>query len=184
MGTRKALPNSVAVAVLTEAGYRCAVPTCRTILAIDLHHIEEVSEGGGNEVGNLLALCPTCHGLYHRGTISRDSIYTWKSVLVSLSQAFDMATVDHLLFLNKPEAENLKVSGDGVIQFSRLISAGLATFRFLMQNGPLVLYAVKLTNKGKLLVEAWSSGNRQAVAEAMNPTPPTAADSSPSKPRP
>ena len=121
----------MAVAVLTEAGYRCAVPTCRTILAIDLHHIVEVSEGGGNVVSNLLALCPTCHALFTRGTIQRDSIYTWKSVLVSLSQAFDIATVDHLLFLKMPEAENLLVSGDGVLQFSRLISAGLATFSWV-----------------------------------------------------
>jgi hypothetical protein len=157
----------VALAVLTEAGYRCAVPTCRTILAIDLHHIVEVSEGGGHAVSNLLALCPTCHALYHRGTIQRDSIYIWKSVLVSLSQAFDIATVDHLLFLNKPEGANLRVSGDGVLQFSRLIAAGLATFSLALQNGALILYRVALTNKGKLLVEAWSSGKRQAVEDAM-----------------
>lgn len=167
MSGRKAVPHAVKVAVLTEAGYRCAVPTCRTILAIDLHHMVEVSQGGGNEAGNLLALCPTCHALYHRGEIQRDSIYTWKSVLVSVSQAFDIATVDHLLFLNKPESTNLRISGDGVLQFSRLIAAGLATFSLAMQNGPLILYRVTLTNRGKLLVDAWSSGNRQAVADAM-----------------
>jgi hypothetical protein len=88
-------------------------------------------------------------------------------VLVSLSQAFDIAAVDHLLFLNKPDAANLRVSGDGVLQFSRIISAGLATFALAMQNGPLILYRVALTNKGKLLVEAWSSGKRQAVEDAM-----------------
>jgi predicted restriction endonuclease len=87
MSDRKAVSNTVAVAVLTEAGYRCAVPTCRSILAIDLHHMEEVSEGGANAPGNLLALCPTCHALYHRGAIQRESIYTWKSILVSLSHA-------------------------------------------------------------------------------------------------
>lgn len=167
MSARKAVPHDVTVAVLTEAGYRCAVPTCRTILAIDLHHMVEVSKEGGNQAGNLLALCPTCHALYHRGEIQRDSIYTWKSVLVSLSQAFDMATVDHLLFLNKPESTKLQISGDGVLQFSKLIAAGLATFNLEMQNGPLILYRVTLTNRGKFLVDAWSSGNRQAVADAM-----------------
>jgi hypothetical protein len=74
MNERKKVPHNVAVAVLTEAGYRCAVPTCRTILAIDLHRMVEVAEGGGNEPGNLLALCPTCHALYHRGEIHRESI--------------------------------------------------------------------------------------------------------------
>ena len=76
---RKNLLLRTVTALLTEAGYRCAVPTCRTILAIDMHHIYEVSEGGENAIGNLIALCPTCHRLYHRGEISRDSIYSWKA---------------------------------------------------------------------------------------------------------
>ena len=167
MSSRTAVPHEVAVAVLAESGYRCAVPTCRTILAIDPHHIVEISEQDGYVVDNLLALCPTCHSLFQRGVVRRDSMYTWKSVLVSMSQAFDMATVDHLLFLSRPEAKSLRVSGDGVLQFSRLISAGLATFGVAMQNGPLILYWVILTNKGKSLLEAWTSGNREAVAQAM-----------------
>jgi HNH endonuclease len=167
VSSRTAVPHEVAVAVLVESGYRCAVPTCRTILAIDPQHIIEISEGSGYAANNLLALCPTCHALYHSGVIRRDSLYTWKSVLVSMIQAFDVATADHLLFLNRPEAKSLRVSGDGVLQFSRLISAGLATFGVAMQNGPLILYWVTLTNKGKSLVDAWTSGNREAVARAM-----------------
>src|SRR5262249_19757962 len=82
-----------------EAGYRCAVPTCRNILAIDLHHIVLVSDSGSNDLANLLALCPTCHALYHRGVITQDAIYSWKGMLVALSHAFDQATIDGLLFL-------------------------------------------------------------------------------------
>lgn len=167
MSVRAAVPHEVAVEVLAESGYRCAAPTCRTILAIDPHHIVELAELDGYVVDNLLALCPTCHSLFQRGVVRRDSLHTWKSVLVSLNKAFDIATVDHLLFLNRPEAKSLRVSGDGVLQFSRLISAGLATFGVAMQNGPLILYWVTLTNKGKSLVEAWTSGNREAVARAM-----------------
>jgi HNH endonuclease len=167
VSVRAAVPNEVVVAVLAEAGYRCAVPTCRTILAIDPHHIVELSERDGYVVENLLALCPTCHALFQRGVVRRESLYTWKGVLVSLGHAFDLATADHLLFLNRPEAKSLRVSGDGVLQFSRLIAAGLATFGVAMQNGPLILYWVVLTNKGKALVEAWTSGNREAVAQAM-----------------
>jgi len=175
MSERKKIPSDIVVMVLTEAGYRCAVPTCRTILAIDLHHMVEVSEGGPNEVGNLLALCPTCHALFHRGEIARESIYTWKSVLVSLNQAFDFVALDQLLFLSRPETANLKVSGDGVLQFSRLIAAGLAAFRLFMQNGPMLLYEVRLTDRGAKLVAAWSSGDRQAVARVLVGTEPIAA---------
>lgn len=164
---RRAVPNNVVVQVLTEAGYRCAVPTCRNILAIDIHHIEEVAEGGGNEPGNLLALCPTCHALFHRGKIVRDSIYAWKTMLVSLSHAFDTATIDDLLFLATESAAKLRVSGDGVLKFSRLIGTGLATFDLYMQNGPLILYQVALTTKGRQLVDAWRSGDRQAVGKVL-----------------
>src|SRR5438128_4695346 len=114
---RRRLSTNVVLQVLTEAGYRCAVPTCRNILAIDLHHMVEVVEGGGDVTANLLALCPTCHALFHRGTIQRDSIHAWKLMLVSLSRAFDVSTIDDLLFLNTGGIETLAVSGDGVLRF-------------------------------------------------------------------
>jgi hypothetical protein len=164
---RKAIPMSVRGAVLTEAGYRCAVPTCRNILALDLHHIVEVAEGGSNELSNLLALCPTCHALYTRGTISCESIHAWKGLLVALGQAFDTQAVDGLLFLAELKPGNLMVSGDGVLQFSRLIAAGLAHFGMRVKNGPLVLYEVMLTDKGRLLIEAWKRGDREAVKAAL-----------------
>jgi hypothetical protein len=164
---RKKVPMEVALRVLTEAGYRCAVPTCRNILAIDLHHMVEVSEGGGNVPENLLALCPTCHALFHRGVIARDSIYAWKIMLVSLSNAFDTNAIDDLLFLKATQGSDLRVTGDGVLKFSRLIGAGLGEFKLAMQNGPLILYQMGLTNKGNQLVDAWISGNREAVALAM-----------------
>jgi hypothetical protein len=126
----------------------------------------EVSEDGENEVGNLLALCPTCHALHHRGTITRESIYTWKSVLVSLSQAFDIPTLDLLLFLRLPEAGQLRVSGDGVVHFSRLIGAGLATFHMLGSNGLHYVYRIHLTEKGEQLVDAWLRGDRLALERA------------------
>lgn len=73
--------KAVRLAVLTEAGYRCAVPTCRTILAIDLHHLVWLSEGGPDDASNLLALCPTCHALHHRGEIPREALLIWKGTL-------------------------------------------------------------------------------------------------------
>ena len=121
---------------------------------------------------NLVALCPTCHALFHRGLISRDSIHSWKGILVSLSRAFDTEAIDSLLFLDKPQIENLLVSGDGVLKFSRLIAADLAQFRLVMQNGPLLLYKVTLTEKARMLVQAWKSGDRRAVASALAVTRP------------
>jgi hypothetical protein len=170
MVERKKLSQELRQSVLTEAGYRCAVPTCRNILAIDLHHIEEISESGPDKLSNLIALCPTCHALFHRNTITRESIYSWKAMLVSLSQAFDIEALDNLLFLEKLIPNQLALSGDGVLKFSRLIAADLASFKLIMQNGPMVLYDVQLSQKGRMLVDAWKIGNRQKVEEALTIT--------------
>jgi hypothetical protein len=128
----------------------------------------QVSEGGKDKVENLLALCPTCHALYHRGTIKRESIFAWKSFLVSLTRAFDVATLDQLLFLNRPESNDLRVSGDGVLSFSRLVAAGYANFEEKMRNGPHLLYGISLTPLGKQLVSVWSSGDRKAAEELLS----------------
>jgi len=164
---RKKIPMQVVREVLTESGYKCAVPTCRNILAIDIHHMVQVSEGGGNVLSNLLALCPNCHSLHHKHIISRDSIYAWNLMLVSLSRAFDTNAMDDLLFLKQTPSKKLQISGDGVLKFSRLIGGGLAEFKLTMQNGPIVLYKVHLTQKGTQLVDAWMSGDREKVALAL-----------------
>lgn len=132
-----------------------------------MHHMEEVEDGGKNEAGNLLPLCPTCHAMYTRGTIKRESIYAWKTMLVSLSHAFDVVTVDHLLFLRPSNAGNLLISGDGVLHFARLIASGLANFKEVQRNGPLVIYTVRLTEKGKRLVSAWVSGDWAKIEKAL-----------------
>lgn len=95
--TRRHIPDSVRRAVLTEAGFRCAVPTCRAILAIDLHHIVPVSDNGTDTLSNLLALCPTCHALHHRGTIPSESISTWKEALVNCYRKSPPACHSHNL---------------------------------------------------------------------------------------
>ncbi|SRR6266536_5149951 len=165
---RTAIPTSVKREVLAEAGYRCAVPTCRTILAIDLHHIIEVQDRGPNELSNLLALCPNCHALYTRGTISKDAINVWKTILVALNHAFDKESVSNLLFLKQTANNMVPISGDGVLKFSHLIASGLAQYQLYMQNGPLFLFVVFLTTKGNRIIDAWFSGNRDNVRQALN----------------
>lgn len=165
---RTAISQKLRREVLTEAGFRCAVPTCRQILALDLHHIIPVENNGPNTLFNLIALCPTCHALHTRGTIPQESIWSWKTILVSLNAAFDRQTIDDLLFLSKVPDNSLGISGDGVLRFSRLIGADLATFTLISQNGILLLYKVLLTQKGKQLVDAWYSGSRSTVEQVLS----------------
>src|SRR4051812_13176210 len=165
---RDRLPRETRVAVLTESGYRCAVPTCRTILALDLHHIWEVSAGGSDDPSNLIALCPTCHALYHRGTYKQESIYVYKAMLVAITRAFDVEAIDRLLFLESCKPDFLVVSGDGLLHFGRLIAAGLASVDQKSNNNwQLVTYAVNISDKGRQLIEAWKEGDRTRLKEVM-----------------
>jgi HNH endonuclease len=97
---RDKLPLKTRVLVLTECGYRCAVPTCRNILALDMHHIWEVSAGGGDDPSNLIALCPTDHALYHRGNINAESIYIYKAMLVAITQRSTLKRLIDFFFWN------------------------------------------------------------------------------------
>ena len=166
---RKRLSLQTRTLVLTEAGYRCAVPTCREILALDLHHMYQVSEGGGDKPSNLIALCPTCHRLYHLGQISRDAIYAYKSILVAITRAFDLEAVDRLLFLEPLGVDFLVVSGDGLLQFGRLIAAGLASTTLKANNNfQIVTYSVNISAKGKSLIAAWKLGDRLKLSQLLS----------------
>jgi len=167
---RTNLTQAVRLQVLTEAGYRCAMPTCRGILALDLHHLWEVKHGGGDAPDNLIALCPTDHALYHRGTISEDAIYAYKATLVALNCAFDLPSIDLLFFLENQPKGSIIVSGDGLLRFARLISANLVEGAMLANNANLmVTYTVWLSEKGQQLLQAWKAGNRIAVSTALYP---------------
>jgi hypothetical protein len=165
---RKNLSVKTSLILLTESGYRCAVPNCRSILALDLHHIWEFSKGGSNDPANLIALCPNCHGLYHRGTIKTESIYVYKAMLVAITRAFDIEAIDQLLFLEMCKKDYLLVSGDGLLNFSRLIAADLATMEQKANNNDLlVTYAINISDKGKLLIRAWREGDRTRLKQVV-----------------
>ncbi len=176
---RDKLPLKSRVIVLTESGYRCAVPTCRNILALDMHHIWQVSVGGSDDPSNLIALCPTCHALYHRGTIREESIYVYKAMLVAITRAFDAEAIDRLLFLESCKRDFLVVTGDGLLHFGRLIAAGLAsTVQKSNNNWQIVTYAVNISDKGRQLIEAWKQGDRALLREVLGGPLPTGKGSS------
>src|SRR6266705_1039150 len=98
---RTAIPVDVRQLVLHESGYKCSNPSCRHVITLDVHHLELVSEGGGNAPENLLALCPNCHALHHANRIPRESLRAWKLLLLALNQGFDRQSIDALLALRR-----------------------------------------------------------------------------------
>jgi hypothetical protein len=99
-------------------------------------------------------------------------------MLIALSRAFDVDAVDRLLFLNSLTKDHLIVSGDGVLRFDRLIAAGLASFDLKANNGNLIVtYSINISEKGKMLIEAWKSGDRERLKQTMGgPVPGVAPD--------
>ena len=173
---RNSLSLRVKTDVLTEADYRCAVPTCRQILALDLHQIWEVNARGEDSLGNLIALCPTCHALYHRGTITKDSIYAYKAMLEELNGAFDKEAIDLLIFLHEMTNRNLVFSSDGILKFARLIASHLVHVTMgARQSDRRVGHMIWLTDRGRIIIDAWMAGNRDSLRDVLSGLPPASA---------
>lgn len=171
MAIRRPLKSDVKQLVLHEAGYKCANPVCRHVLTLDVHHLEHVAKGGGDEPENLLALCPNCHSLHHNGQIPESSLRTWKQLLLAINEAFDRRSVDTLLAIDR--LQNIYVTGDGVLECSALVASGLVEVRpgqhdlragapLWDQGGP-PLYTISLSGRGAQFVAGWKAG-KQAEA--------------------
>lgn len=182
---RKSVPQATRELILMEAGYKCANPTCRHILTLELHHIVRVKDHGDNAPSNLLALCGNCHSLHTQGYIPESAIRTWKQLLISLNDA-NRVTADLLLVLYQEErrieaaedaskvAPPFRFTGDGLPALSGLITSGLLEIskRYLgagMFGASMPSFDVRLTAKGKQFVEAWLGGDARQVELALTP---------------
>ena len=165
--------------VLMEAGYRCGNPRCPVILAVNIlqdHHIVHVSEGGGNQLWNLLALCPNCHALYHANQISREAIRHWKGLLSALNHAFDRRGMELLRFLHKTRNNPVRLwhSADALLQYAGLLSAGLVKLGDQKEATPMQLpesrHQVLLSERGEQLLDAWMAGDERKYLELVEAT--------------
>ncbi len=57
------IPNNVRKAVYRRDGYRCAL--CDSTAGLQVHHCIHRSEGGSNQMQNLITLCWKCHAVAH-----------------------------------------------------------------------------------------------------------------------
>jgi hypothetical protein len=169
---RKSVPTDVKQTVLHEAGYKCGRPACRNVITLDLHHLVPVADMGGDTSDNLLPLCGYCHDMHRAGHFPEGSLRAWKMLLVAMNEAFDRASVDTLLTLDKL-TQVKGVSADGVLRLGSLIASGLvnASFRFVGPGGAITEdFTLELTPKGKLFLEAWKKGDQDAALAALAPT--------------
>lgn len=158
---------SVRELVMLEAGYRCAVPTCRALTPLDVHHIDEHAKGGSDEAGNLICLCCNCHNRYHREKIpSQQVMKVYKIRLQELSRAVDREDIDLLLLLYE-EMDSISVSGDKIAELAALFNAGYLEARDSSKGcfqsntpQPAPHYAINLTARGREFVADWKNGEK------------------------
>ena len=187
--SRTKISMPVKLGLLMEAGYKCGNPVCHHVLTLELHHIQYVSDGGGDEPENLLVLCPNHHTMHHAGLIPLTAVRHWKRMLMALNKAFDRAGVDLLLFLWETKGEEIWYSGDGLLRFAALIAAGLVKFTAEKLYGhtpttsgfsgsvPMLFHGtsyelgmkikIQLTEKGEQLVQAWREGDEKRYEELI-----------------
>lgn len=176
---RKDIPATIKHQILMEAGYKCGNPACRNVITLHLHHIVWVTAGGPDESSNLLALCPYCHAMHHAGHIPSEAIRHWKGMLHALNSAFSRESMDLLIFLNKESFEKIWYSGDAVLRFAGLIAAGLVEICEAREAGglsysngsvvhpPSTALRVQLSQRGKMLVDAWIKGDEGQYRRAL-----------------
>lgn len=179
---RTRISDATRAIVLLEAGYKCANPACRHILTLELHHIVWVKDGGENGPANLLALCPNCHSLHTRGHIPAQAINTWKSLLIALNSS-NHGTADLLLVLAADEARTrepttgttfnlpFRFTGDGLPALAGLLTSGIIEIckHFSGVNAwgsSMPSFEVRLTDKGRALVNAWKLGRSTGGEES------------------
>ena len=68
-------------AVFEEAGYRCAIPTCKGTSALEVAHIVPWSDVREHTFDNLIVLCAVDHTRYDRDEIPRKSMQVFKDNL-------------------------------------------------------------------------------------------------------
>lgn len=88
---RPAIPAQLKRDLMEEAGYRCAIQTCKGTDALQLAHIVPWSQVREHSFENMIVLCAVDHHRYDAGTIPRKSIEAFKANLGLLRSRYSDA---------------------------------------------------------------------------------------------
>ena len=162
MYDRIQIPAELKRQVLVEAGHRCAISNCRSII-VDVHHIIPWEKCKKHEYNNLIALCPNCHRRADNGEIDRKSLRMYKNNLRFLYDKFTTFEIDILFELNKiPEDKAMQFPPFLTLLIKRILESGYVQLIRTpagvmiggMKSNPDYL---KLTEEGKEFVESLNS---------------------------
>lgn len=164
---RPAIPRPMMRDVKTEAGHRCAIPTCRMTSGLEIHHIEDYSKVREHTFDNLILLCAVCHARATKGDIDRKSMRAYKANLSVVNQRYgDLERRVLEMFATVPEGEVLQLPGGQDVHLWYLCRDGLLEkdkdFRaptMVVDGIPNVEY-YRLTESGREFLEKWVDADR------------------------
>ncbi len=169
MNNRPSIPIKIKRRILIEAGYRCAIPTCRWPITENAHIISW-AESKDHSYENLIALCPNCHTLYDSGKIERAAIIAYKKKLMFLNEVysrFELDALDHL-------KTHKRALIPGELLIKRLLEEEIVEHEEeIMIQGfgdgedILGIFSVILTEKGETLLEDWSKVDESLTHEKL-----------------
>ena len=169
MNNRPSIPIKIKRRILIEAGYRCAIPTCRWPITENAHIISWV-ESKDHSYENLIALCPNCHTLYDSGKIERAAIIAYKKKLMFLNEVysrFELDVLDHL-------KTHKRALIPGELLIKRLLEEEIVEHEEeIMIQGfgdgedILGIFSVILTEKGETLLKDWSKVDESLTHEKL-----------------
>lgn len=153
---RPAVPSALKRELYEEAGYRCAIPTCRGTSALEMAHIRPWSEVREHTYENMIVLCAVDHTRFDRGEIPRQSVKAFKDNLMLMKSRYTESERRILVtFAQGQEADlasgYLVIPGGTSYTVSALIRDGLIVVEpnDQMSIGGLPPYeTVELTQKG------------------------------------
>ena len=95
MGKRKTLSAKISKLIHQEANSTCPFCGERNVSSLEIHHIEEIYNGGTDEPDNLILVCANCHSAITIGDISKEEVIKKKKLLKlnALSKAVTPANV-------------------------------------------------------------------------------------------
>lgn len=73
---RKAVPRKIRDFILVASKHQCSICQAKTV---EVHHIIPVSEGGTNDLENLMAACPNCHTNFHEGRFTTEQMRRYRT---------------------------------------------------------------------------------------------------------
>lgn len=153
---RPSIPAPMKRALMEEAGYRCAIQTCKSTEALEFAHIVPWSEVREHDFENLIVLCANDHYRYDNGRIPRKSIEAFKANLGLLRSRYSDAERRMLeAFASEPpeywEGRYFPIAGGTSYTMMYLVKDGLVEIESnsgIVMSGIPAWESVSLTPKG------------------------------------